>query len=59
MDLSTDNTPLIRGLRRGQAGFDGIIRTADSAAFGPGVLLETPTIEQIVVHHERRPDEEH
>ena len=58
-DLTAENTPLIRGLRRGQASFDGILRTADSAAFGPGVHLETPTIEQIVVHHERRNDEEH
>ncbi|MCA2211566.1 ATP-binding cassette domain-containing protein [Jidongwangia harbinensis] len=58
-DLTAQNTPLIRGLRRGQASFDGIIRTADSAAFGPGVHLETPTVEQIVVHHERRNDEEH
>ncbi|GAA0906341.1 ATP-binding cassette domain-containing protein [Virgisporangium aurantiacum] len=58
-DLTAENTPLIRGLRRGQANFDGIIPTADSAAFGPGVHLETPTIEQIVVHYERRNDEEH
>jgi ABC-2 type transport system ATP-binding protein len=58
-DLTPENTPLIRGLRRSPAGFDGIIPTADSAAFGPGVHLETPTIEQIVVHHERRSDEEH
>jgi ABC-2 type transport system ATP-binding protein len=52
-DLTAENTPLIRGLRRGRAGFDGIVRTADSAAFGPGVHLETPTIEQIIVHHDR------
>ncbi|MFC0527192.1 ATP-binding cassette domain-containing protein [Phytohabitans kaempferiae] len=58
-DLTAETAPLIRGLRRGQASFDGIIRTADSAAFGPGIHLETPTIEQVVVHHERRNDEEH
>ncbi|WP_460848927.1 ATP-binding cassette domain-containing protein [Phytohabitans suffuscus] len=58
-DLTTQNTPLIRGLRRGRASFDGIVRTADSAAFGPGIRLETPTIEQIAVHHERPNDEEH
>jgi ABC-2 type transport system ATP-binding protein len=58
-ELAAENTPLIRGLRRGQGTFDGIIRTADSAAFGPGIQLETPTIEQIVVHHERPNDEEH
>jgi ABC-2 type transport system ATP-binding protein len=58
-DLTAENTPLIRGLRRGQDTFDGIIRTADSAAFGPGIQLETPTIEQIVVHHERPGNEEH
>lgn len=56
-DLTPENAPLVRGLRRGRGNFDGVIRTADSAAFGPGVHLETPTIEQIVVHH-RRPDEE-
>jgi ABC-2 type transport system ATP-binding protein len=58
-DLTAENTPLIRGLRRGQGTFDGIIRAADSAAFGPGVRLETPTIEQIVVHHEQPSSEEH
>lgn len=58
-DLTAMNTPLIRGLRRGQGNFDGIIRTTDSAAFGPGIQLETPTIEQIVVHHERPNHEEH
>jgi ABC-2 type transport system ATP-binding protein len=58
-DLTVENTPLIRGLRRGQSSFDGIIRAADSAEFGSGVHLETPTIEQIVVHHMRRNDEEH
>jgi ABC-2 type transport system ATP-binding protein len=58
-DLTVENTPLIRGLRRGRSSFDGIIRAADSAAFGPGIHLEAPTIEQIVVHHMRRTDEEH
>jgi ABC-2 type transport system ATP-binding protein len=58
-DLTAENTTLIRGLRRGRGTFDGIIRTADSAAFGPGIHLETPTIEQIVIHHERRNGEEH
>jgi ABC-2 type transport system ATP-binding protein len=58
-DLTAENTPLVRGLRRGQAGFDGIIRTADSPAFGSGVHLETPTIEQILVHHEQRNGKEH
>ena len=58
-DLTMENTPLIQGLRRGQSSFDGIIRAADSADFGPSIHLETPTIEQIVVHHTRRNDEEH
>jgi ABC-2 type transport system ATP-binding protein len=56
-DLTAENAPLIRGLRRGRATFDGVVRSADSAAFGPGVHFETPTIEQIVVHHNRRNDE--
>jgi ABC-2 type transport system ATP-binding protein len=58
-DLTAENVALIRGLRRGRDTFDGIIRTADSAAFGPGVQIEPPTIDQIVVHHERRTAEEH
>ncbi len=57
-DLTTQNTPLIRGLRRGRETFDGIIRTANSAAFGPGIRLETPTIEQVAVHHGRPSDKE-
>ena len=57
-DLTAENTPLIRGLRRGQHNFDGIIRTADTAGFGPGVQIETPTIERVVVHHVRPRDEE-
>jgi len=57
-DLTTENTPLIRGLRRGQHTFDGIIRTADTAGFGPGVQIESPTIERVVVHHVRPRDEE-
>ena len=57
-DLTAENTPLIRGLRHGQRNFDGIIRTADTAGFGPGVQIETPTIERVVVHHVRPRDEE-
>jgi ABC-2 type transport system ATP-binding protein len=57
-DLTAQNAPLIRGLRRGQHNFDGIIRTADTAGFGPGVQIETPTIERVVVHHVRPRDEE-
>lgn len=56
-DLTPDNTSLIRGLRRGRGSFDGIIRTDDSASFGSGVQIESPTIEQIVVHHQRRTEE--
>lgn len=52
-DLTAANAPLIRGLRRGIDTFDGVIRTDDSAAFGHGVRLETPTIEQIVIHYQR------
>ena len=58
-DLTPTNVALIRGLRRGQDSFDGIVRTADTAAFGPGVQIDAPTIEQVVVHHQRRNDEEH
>ncbi|PRI12359.1 ATP-binding cassette domain-containing protein [Leucobacter massiliensis] len=51
--LTAENAPLIRGLRRGQGSFDGIIRTRDSAAFGSAVQLDAPSIEQIVVHHQQ------
>lgn len=57
-DLTAENTPLIRGLRRGRHNFDGIIRAADTAGFGPGVQIETPTIDRVVVHHVRPRDEE-
>lgn len=57
-DLTRNNAPLIRGLRRGRGSFDGIIRTADTAEFGSGVQIDAPTIEQIVVHHQRRNNEE-
>ena len=50
-DLTAANTPLIRGLRRSGDTFDGVIRVADSAAFPHSVAMESPTIEQIVVHH--------
>lgn len=40
-DLTAENTPLIRGLRRGQVSFDGIIRTADSTAFGRGASRDS------------------
>lgn len=50
-DLTAANTPLIRGLRRSGDTFDGVIRVADSATFPPSVAMESPTIEQIVVHH--------
>jgi ABC-2 type transport system ATP-binding protein len=52
-DLNSANTPLIRGLRKNSHTFDGIIRTADSAAFPASVQIDAPTIEQIVVHHQQ------
>lgn len=57
-DVTPDNEPLVRGLRRGRETFDGIIRTADTAAFGPSVQIEAPTIEQVVVHHQRHQPQE-
>lgn len=57
-DLTRDNTPLIHGLRRSRGSFDGIVRTADTALFSSEVQIDAPTIEQIVVHHQRRTDEE-
>lgn len=57
-DLTRDNTSLIRGLRRNGGSFDGIVRAADTAAFSSGVQMDAPTVEQIVVHHQRRNDQE-
>ena len=49
-DLTVSNTSLVRGLRKGQSSFDGVINTDDSAAFGAGIHIETPTLEQIAIH---------
>ena len=49
-DLTATNIPLIHGLRRRHSLFDGIIDIHASAAFGPAVHLEPPTLEQIAVH---------
>ncbi len=57
-DVTAENAALVRGLRRGRDTFDGIIRTTDTAAFGPSVQIEAPTIEQVVVHHQRHQPQE-
>lgn len=42
-------TGLVLGLRRHGAGFDGLMRTEDTAGLPAGVVAEAPTLEQIVV----------
>ena len=45
------------GTRRNGAGaFAGLIRTADTAVFGPDVLIEPPSIDEAVVAMTRGPD---
>ena len=40
---------LVLGLRQHGAGFDGLMRTEDTAGLPAGVVVEAPTLEQIVV----------
>lgn len=49
-DLSEASKRLVLGLRAGPMSFEGVVRVADSAAFGSGIQLEEPTLEQLVVH---------
>ena len=45
------------GTRRNGAGaFAGLIRTADTAVFGPDVLIEPPSIDEAIVAMTRGPE---
>lgn len=52
--LTSANASRVIGLRRTRTAFDGIVALEDSAAFGSGVVFDTPTLDQIVVHHQLR-----
>ena len=47
---------LVGTRRNGTGAFSGLIRTADTAVFGPDVLIEPPSIDEAVVAMTRGPD---
>ncbi|WOP18245.1 ABC transporter ATP-binding protein [Raineyella sp. LH-20] len=48
-ELTPETAALVHGLRRSPEGFTGIVRLAESAAFDRRVVLEQPTLDQVVV----------
>ncbi|GAB2474985.1 ABC transporter ATP-binding protein [Xylanimonas ulmi] len=54
-DLTPASERLTHGLRRTPTGFEALIATTDTAAFGPGVVMETPTIDDVVARLGRGP----
>ena len=55
--LTPEAEAALVGTRRNGAGaFSGLIRTADTAVFGPDVLIEPPSIDEAVVAMTRGPD---
>ena len=55
--LTPEAEAVLVGARHNGAGvFSGLIRTADTAVFGPDVLIETPSIDEAVVAMTRGPD---
>ena len=55
--LTPEAETVLVGARHNGAGvFSGLIRTADTAVFGPDVLIETPSIDEAVVAMTRGPD---
>jgi ABC-2 type transport system ATP-binding protein len=49
-NLGAAARPAVRGLREYAGAFHGLIATSDTALFGPDVLIEAATIDDIVVH---------
>jgi ABC-2 type transport system ATP-binding protein len=49
-ELTAENAPLVRGLRKTSLGFSGLIALRDSARFDAGVQLEEPTLDELVAH---------
>ena len=55
--LTPEVEAVLTGTRRNGAGaFSGLIRTADTAVFGPDVLIEPPSIDEAVVAMTRGPE---
>ena len=55
--LTPEAEAALVGIRRNGAGaFSGLIRTADTAVFGPDVLIEPPSIDEAVVAMTRGPE---
>lgn len=55
--LTPEAEAALVGIRRNGAGaFAGLIRTADTAVFGPDVLIEPPSIDEAVVAMTRGPE---
>ena len=55
--LTPEAEAALVGTRRNGAGaFSGLIRTADTAVFGPDVLIEPPSIDEAVVAMTRGPE---
>ena len=49
-DLTDDLSSRVRGLRRHSVGWEGLLPAADLGLCGPGVVAETPSIEELLVH---------
>ena len=49
-DLTDGLNSRVRGLRRHSVGWEGLLPAADLGLCGPGVVAETPSIEELLVH---------
>ena len=49
-DLTDDLSSRVRGLRRHSVGWEGLLPVTDLGLCGPGVVAETPSIEELLVH---------
>ena len=49
-DLTDGLSSRVRGLRRHSVGGEGLLPAADLGLCGPGVVAETPSIEELLVH---------
>ena len=49
-DLTDGLSSRVRGLRRHSVGWEGMLAASDLGLCGPGVVAETPSIEELLVH---------
>ena len=49
-DLTDGLSSRVRGLRRHSVGWEGMLAASDLGLCGPGVVAETPSIEEMLVH---------